>query len=215
MKNRPARVRELILRELGAIISREFTFTAKLVTVQAVDLTPDFKHCHVHVGVLGTAPEQKKAIGKLQESRPHLQHELSKRVVLKYTPALHFHLDEAIERGTRVMEVMRQIDEITPPEETPADAPAPAETGRAVQAVRAMAAEDEEDDEALDDDLSDEADEAELGAEAAEADEAELEEELIEEDNLKTDSRHAKDAKMSKGVKGHSGRHAEASPEDE
>ena len=198
MKNRPARVRELILRELGAIISREFTFTAKLVTVQAVDLTPDFKNCHVHVGVLGTESEQKKAIGKLQESRPHLQHELAKRVVLKFTPQLHFHLDEAIERGTRVMEVMRQIDEITPVEEPSADGeqlPAP-QSARAAQAVQAMSEEDERPNEVS-------------------ADEAELEDESISEDNLKTDSKHTKEAKISKGIKGHSGRHAEASPEDE
>ena len=190
MKNRPARVRELILRELGAIIAREFTFTAKLVTVQAVDLTADFKHCHVHVGVLGTVQEQKSAIGKLREHRPLLQHELSKRVILKYTPQLHFHLDEALERGTKVMEIMRQIDEVTPAETAAEDAPEPAQTARAAQSVQVMTAEDD----ALDD-------------EADEADEAELKAEELEEDELKTDSKHAKDAKVSKGVKGHSGKH--------
>ena len=29
-------------------------------------------------------------------------------------PALHFHLDHSVERGTKVMEIMRQIDEVTP-----------------------------------------------------------------------------------------------------
>ena len=38
-------------------------------------------------------------------------------MVLKFTPQLHFHLDEAIERGTKVMEIMRQIDDIVPPAE--------------------------------------------------------------------------------------------------
>ena len=123
MKNRPARVRELIQRELGALIMREMNFTV-LVTVQAVDLTADFKHCHVHVGVLGSEREQRDAIHALGERRPQLQHELSKRVILKYTPALHFHLDHSVERGTKVMEIMRQIDEITPAEaEADEDAP--------------------------------------------------------------------------------------------
>ena len=36
-------------------------------------------------------------------------------MILKFTPQLHFHLDEAIERGTKVMEIMRQIDEVAPP----------------------------------------------------------------------------------------------------
>ena len=121
MKNRPARVKELILRELGSIVARELTFSAKLVTVHAVDLSADFKHCHVHVGVLGDDKERRAAIGKLHENRPLLQHELSKRVVLKFTPQLHFHLDEAIERGTKVMEIMRQIDDVVPPAEEDGD----------------------------------------------------------------------------------------------
>ena len=122
MKNRPARVRELIQRELGAIIMREMNFTM-LVTIQGVDLTADFKHCHVHVGVLGTERQQLDAIHALAERRPQLQHELSKRVILKYTPALHFHLDHSVERGTKVMEIMRQIDVVTPPAAETEDTP--------------------------------------------------------------------------------------------
>ena len=135
MKNRPARVRELIQRELGAIIAREMNFT-QLVTVQAVDLTADFKHSHVHVGVLGSDREQKDVIHALAERRPYLQHELSRRVVLKYTPQLHFHLDHSIERGTKVMEIMRQLDEVTPPE--------PAASDDAVNALAAREAVDME-----------------------------------------------------------------------
>ncbi len=119
MKNRPARVRELIQRELGAVIAHEMNFTA-LVTVQAVDLTADFKHSHVHIGVLGSEREQRDVIQALAERRPFLQHELSKRVILKYTPRLHFHLDHSVERGTKITEIMRQIDVITPPLEATA-----------------------------------------------------------------------------------------------
>lgn len=114
MKHRQSRVKELIMRELGAIVARELTFSAQLVTVHGVDLTPDFKHCHVFVGVLGTEPQRKQAMRTLHEMRPLLQHELSKRVVMKFTPQLHFRLDEAIERGTKVMEIIRQIDEVAP-----------------------------------------------------------------------------------------------------
>ncbi len=115
MKNRPARVRELIQRELGAIIARELTFRATLVTVHGVDLTPDFRHCHVFIGVLGTEPQQREALVKLNENRQMLQKELSKRVIMKFTPQLHFKFDAALERGTKVMEIMRQIGETLPP----------------------------------------------------------------------------------------------------
>ncbi len=147
MKNRPARVKELILRELGSIVAREMTFTAKLVTVHAVDLSADFKHCHVHVGVLGDDKERRAAIGKLHENRPLLQHELSRRVVLKFTPQLHFHLDEAIERGTKVMEIMRQIDDIAPSADEDADTRMDEEepVGNTEELVRLEETEDQED----------------------------------------------------------------------
>ena len=145
MKNRPARVKELILRELGALVARELTFSAKLVTVHAVDLSADFKHCHVHVGVLGDDKQRRAAIGKLHEHRPLLQHELSKRVVLKFTPQLHFHLDEAIERGTKVMEIMRQIDDIVPAVEDDSRMDEEEPIGNSEELVRHEEEEDEKD----------------------------------------------------------------------
>jgi ribosome-binding factor A len=33
-----------------------------------------------------------------------------KRVVLKYTPQLHFEIDHALERGDRVMQIMDEIE---------------------------------------------------------------------------------------------------------
>jgi len=43
-----------------------------------------------------------------------------KRVVLKYTPQLHFEIDHALERGDRVMQILDEI-EIPPDDETAAD----------------------------------------------------------------------------------------------
>jgi len=110
MKHRLERVREVIKRELSEIIPREVTFTATLVTVQNVDITPDIKNCFVDVSAIGKDPDREAAVAKLNEVRVSLQHELSKRVVLKYTPQLHFRLDTSIERGNRVIEILQQLD---------------------------------------------------------------------------------------------------------
>jgi ribosome-binding factor A len=120
MKHRLERVNEVLKRELGDLIQREFTFAAKLVTVQHVDITPDLKHAHIFVGVIGTPEERRAAMSQLHDQRVRLQHDLSKRVVLKYTPQLHFKLDEAVERGTRVLGI---LDELEIPEEDEAGNP--------------------------------------------------------------------------------------------
>ncbi|MEQ1850470.1 MAG: 30S ribosome-binding factor RbfA [Chthoniobacteraceae bacterium] len=114
MKNRLNRVNEVLKRELSTLIRREFTFQAKLGTVQEVDITPDLKSAHIYIGVIGTPEEQHAAMAQLHDARQRLQHELSRRVILKFTPHLHFQLDQAGERGDRILQILEDLH--LPPE---------------------------------------------------------------------------------------------------
>ena len=109
MKHRLLRVNELLKRELSALLVREMTFENLLVTVNQVDVTPDLKSAHVYVSVLGSEGRQ-DVLPKLEANRAALQADLSKHVVLKYTPHLVFHLDDSIERGARVLEILQEIE---------------------------------------------------------------------------------------------------------
>jgi len=108
MKHRQLRVNELVKRELSGIIAREINFEGALVSINAVDVAPDPKSAQVFVSILG-AGNSKSVIDKLEAHRPALQAELSRHVVLKYTPHLIFHLDESIKRGARVLEIMDNL----------------------------------------------------------------------------------------------------------
>jgi ribosome-binding factor A len=103
------RVNEVIKRELSAIITREMTFEGALVSINDVDVTPDLKNAHVFVSVLGTEARE-SVMNKLASHRAALQAELARHVTMKYTPHLIFHLDDSIERGTRVIEIMQEIE---------------------------------------------------------------------------------------------------------
>ena len=109
MKHRLLRVNELLKRELSALLVREMNFGDLLVTVNQVDVTPDLKSAHVYISVLG-ANGRTNVIAELEEARAILQHDLSKHVILKYTPHLIFHLDDSIERGSRVLEILKEIE---------------------------------------------------------------------------------------------------------
>ena len=91
------------------MLLREMTFENLLVTVTQVDVTPDLKSAHVYVSVLGSEG-RKDVLPKLEANRAALQADLSKHVVLKYTPHLVFHLDDSIERGARVLEILQEIE---------------------------------------------------------------------------------------------------------
>ncbi|HEX4639029.1 MAG TPA: 30S ribosome-binding factor RbfA [Chthoniobacterales bacterium] len=109
MKHRMLRVNEVVKRELSGIIAREISFEGALVSINHVDVTPDLKNAHVFVSVLGSKSGE-TVMGKLEEQRVALQGELARRVVMKFTPHLLFHLDESIARGSRIVEILQEID---------------------------------------------------------------------------------------------------------
>jgi len=109
MKHRLLRVNELLKRELSSIITREISFDGALVTLNQVDVTPDLKHAHAYVSVLGKE-DRASVMEKIEEHRVILQTALAKAVTLKYTPQLVFHLDDSIERGARVFEILQEIE---------------------------------------------------------------------------------------------------------
>ncbi len=111
MKHRMLRVNEVVRRELSMIVTRDLTFEEALVTINEVDVTPDLKNAHVFVSVLGKGSPN-SVIEKLEAQRTVLQAELAKKVVLKYTPHLVFHLDRSTERGTRVFQILQEIEPV-------------------------------------------------------------------------------------------------------
>ena len=111
MKNRLIRVRELLQRELGAILARDHAFPNVLVTVNDVDITPDLKHAYVYIGVIGPQHKAEHVVEVLNHQHGDLQSRVSKRVILKNTPRFHFRLDHSVERGVRITRIMDTIDQ--------------------------------------------------------------------------------------------------------
>src|SRR5437867_11562130 len=109
MKHRMLRVNEVVKRELSGIIAREMNFEGGLVSINHVDVASYLKNAHVFVSVLGTQAGE-SVISKLNSHRATFQAELARHVTMKYTPHLIFRLDNSIERGARVIEIMQEIE---------------------------------------------------------------------------------------------------------
>jgi ribosome-binding factor A len=109
MKHRLLRVNELLKRELSAIVAREINFEGALVSINHVEVAADLKNARVFVSVL--RPEAAAGvIDKLESHRPMLQSELGRHLTTKYTPHLLFYLDDSIARGSRVIEILQEIE---------------------------------------------------------------------------------------------------------
>ena len=120
---RHERVRELLKREIGEAIRREFHVDeAGLITVNDVDVGGDLRSAVVFISILGNADQQKRGLVLLNEKRLRLQAHIGRSVILKYTPTLKFVVDDSIVRGNRVLQIIEEIEKTSPLDSGPAEA---------------------------------------------------------------------------------------------
>ncbi len=112
------RVRELLKREIGEAVRREFHVSeAGLITVNDVDLAGDLKSATVFISILGNPDQQKRGFQLLNEHRIRIQGFIGKAVVMKYTPKLKFVFDDSIVRGNRVLQIIEELEKASPARE--------------------------------------------------------------------------------------------------
>ena len=119
MSNRTLRVNELVQRELSRILHTHYQAEAAAVTITSVDIAPDLHDGRVFFSVIG-APQLVADKGEwLQRIGPSLQHEVARRVVLKYTPKLKFIADHSVARGVAINHLIDTLKPSAPaaPEE--------------------------------------------------------------------------------------------------
>src|SRR5512147_1238870 len=91
------RVRELLKREIGEVIRREFPVSeVGLVTVNDVDVSGDLHSAIVFISILGNPDQQKRGFTLLGQHRKRIQGLVARSVVLKYTPRLKFLMDDSV-----------------------------------------------------------------------------------------------------------------------
>lgn len=80
-----------------------------LFTFTHVDVSPDFAHARVDVSVMGDDAQKREVVEALTHSASFLQREVNRQVKLRRIPALHFELDESIEEGDRMTQMLRDV----------------------------------------------------------------------------------------------------------
>jgi ribosome-binding factor A len=111
MTARTDRIDELLRQEIGVIISREIADPrVGFATVTSVETTPDLRHAKVFVSVIGQAADRKATLSALGRAMPFIQHELGKRLRIKRIPQFHLELDDTLERGTRVLHLLNELE---------------------------------------------------------------------------------------------------------
>jgi ribosome-binding factor A len=89
-------VREVVSRELVTGLSDP---RLTLVTVTGVDLSADLRFADVRVSIMGDAKGQEACFRAIRHAHGRLQEKVAEALVLKFCPALRFHVDESVKRS--------------------------------------------------------------------------------------------------------------------
>ena len=121
MSQRTERVDDLLRQEIGSIIARDVADPRiGFATITSVETARDLRHAKVWVSVIGQPAERDATVAALRRAMPFVRHELGTRLRIKRIPDLHVHLDDTAERGTRVLQLLSELEAgVTPDSEAP------------------------------------------------------------------------------------------------
>lgn len=115
--NRIGRVNEEIQRELASLIPTvkdPRVADTGMISVTAVETTPDLKYAKIFVSVLNKSASA-QALKGLKSASGYLRRELGRSLNLRNTPELSFVRDDSIDKGAHILDLLRDPDVVKPP----------------------------------------------------------------------------------------------------
>ena len=107
--NRAFKVADQIQRDLTELIARELKDPrVGMVTIQAVEVTPDYAHAKVYFTTLTGKPSDTQ--DALNHAAGHLHNLLFKRLHIHTVPTLHFHYDQTIEKAVAMSRLIEEAN---------------------------------------------------------------------------------------------------------
>ena len=111
---RVERVAALIRREVSELLVngiKDERVSLGMVSVTNVEVAGDLQHCKIFVSVYGSAEAQQQALAGLRSAASYVKGELGRRLNMRRTPEVIFHLDRGIEKGTSVLGLLNQLEQ--------------------------------------------------------------------------------------------------------
>ena len=112
--NRIGRINEEIQRELAALIPNvKDPRVTGMISVTAVDTTPDLRYAKVYVSLLDKS-DCTQVLKGLKSASGWLRRELGHALSLRYTPELTFVEDDSIDQGAHILSLLRDPSVVKP-----------------------------------------------------------------------------------------------------
>ena len=112
--NRMGRINEEVQRELAALIPNvKDPRVTGMISVTAVDVTPDLKFAKVYISVFDQE-DSGQVLKGLKSAAGYLRRELGRALNLRHTPELTFFRDDSMVKGAHILEMLRNPEVVKP-----------------------------------------------------------------------------------------------------
>lgn len=108
--NRLGRIDEELKKEISNIINYELNNpkVTGMISVTRAKITPDLKYAQIYVSILNSK-NVKETLANLKKSSGYIRTEIAKRINLRITPELIFILDDSMEYGAKIDQILKEI----------------------------------------------------------------------------------------------------------
>jgi len=111
MNIRVNRLAEQIKQEVGEIVNQKLKDPRiGFVTITDVELTNDLQQAKVFVSIFGDEEEKNDSLMGLTKATGFIRTEVGKRIRLRKIPEIMFEYDEALEYGSRIDKILRDLN---------------------------------------------------------------------------------------------------------
>ena len=117
MNRRIDRVNMLVRQEISAILATQMNDPrlSSLISITEVRTSRDLRNAKVYFSVLGDETAKQSALQALQNAGGFIHRTMKRNLKLKYAPVLSFQLDESIEQGADMLNLISR----NPPRDLP------------------------------------------------------------------------------------------------
>ena len=121
--NRIGRINEEVMRELARLLPtvKDPRLCGGLLSIVRCEVTNDLRWCKVYLSTLGQF-DMKELKKGLKSCSGYLRRELAHSLSLRYTPELVFVLDDSIQEGAHINQLLHQLPELQEEHHDDADA---------------------------------------------------------------------------------------------
>jgi ribosome-binding factor A len=84
------------------------------LTITGVDVNSDLTHATIHVSILGDDVEQRQTMTALQGAKGLIKRDIGDWLRMRTVPEIALKQDTSIERGTRILQLMKGVEQEPP-----------------------------------------------------------------------------------------------------